>query len=226
MFGRSRPQGPSSSRRRGRIGIAISAAVLIIGVFIAIPATATPVKYYTPTISPTCRDVSSTGPLAITLTNNMAPGGQGFGSAQITIPSGWSVNLTGSSFTFANPSTPRNWRAAGLTGTSSNIIQLSSNSSADLVPPQGSITFTFSSNHAAKHRKPVLAVEHCGQAVEQLPRLRERLHLQQEPQGGAARRQRLGAMQCRACCQQREHHWHSQRWQHTDGPLHVLRRGE
>jgi len=143
MFGRTRLQGSSASRRRGRIAIAISAAVLVIGVFIAIPATATPVKYYTPTISPTCRNVSSTGPLAITLANNMAPGGQGFGSAQITIPSGWSVNLTGSSFTFANPSTPRNWSAARLTGTSSSIIQLSSNSSADLVPPQGSVTFSF-----------------------------------------------------------------------------------
>jgi hypothetical protein len=145
MFGRSRLQGPSSSRRRGRIGVAISAALLVIGVFVAIPATATPVKYYTPTISPTCRDVNSSGALTITLTNNMAIGGQGFGSAQITVPQTWTnVTIGANPFSFVNPSTPRNWTAAKLTGSSSNIIQLTSASSADLVPPQGSVKFTFS----------------------------------------------------------------------------------
>jgi len=144
MFGRSSLQDPNSSRRYGRIGVALSAAVLIIGVFVAIPATATPVKYYTPTISPTCRTPGSTSPnLAITLTNNMAIGGQGFGSAQITIPSGWTaVSWASNTFNFINPSTPRNWTATQAAG--SNIIKLTSGSCADLVPPQGSITFTFS----------------------------------------------------------------------------------
>src|SRR5947208_2913933 len=138
MFRRSRMNEPGS-HGRGRIGVAIAATILIIGVFIAVPATATPVKYYTPTITPSCRDTGSSTPnLALTLTNNMAVGGQGFGSAQITIPSNWTgVSWGANPFTFTNPSTSRNWTATRLTGANSSIIQLASGTSADLVPPQG-----------------------------------------------------------------------------------------
>ena len=101
-------------------------------------------KYYTPTITPTCRGANSTRPnLALKLTNNMPPGGQGFGSAQITIPSGWVVpalTTLNTSFSFANPATARDWTGTKLNATT---IQLVSSSSADLVPPGGSITFTF-----------------------------------------------------------------------------------
>ena len=44
------------------------------------------------------------------------------------------------SFSFANPSTARNWTGTKLNATT---IQLVSSSSADLVPPGGSVTFTF-----------------------------------------------------------------------------------
>ena len=140
---RGRSSAAPVARTRIRGIVALVAAALVLGGILAVPASSAPQKYYTPTISPTCRTANSTSPESLTLTNNMPPGGQGFGSAQIKIPSGWSVptlNAGNSSFSFANPSTARNWSGTKLNGTT---IQLVSSTAADLVMPGGSITFTF-----------------------------------------------------------------------------------
>ena len=152
-------------RNRIRGIVALVSTALVLGGILAVPASATPQKYYTPTITPTCRAANSTGNLALTLTNNMPPGGQGFGSAQIKIPSGgWTVGTlspSNTSFTFANPSTVRNWTGTKLAAPNATTIQLASGTSADLVPPGGSVTLTFPATAPASGSWP-LDVDYCG----------------------------------------------------------------